>query len=45
FVNGDDYDQFASAFEEGSLLADLNHDGFVNGDDYDLFASAFEAGC
>ena len=45
FVNGDDFDLFASAFEEGSLLADLNHDGFVNGDDYDLFASAFESGC
>ena len=45
FVNGDDYDQFASAFEAGSLQADLNADGFVNGDDYDLFASAFEAGC
>ncbi len=45
FVNGDDYDAFASAFEAGDLAADFNHDGFVNGDDYDAFASAFEAGC
>ena len=45
FVNGDDYDAFASAFEAGDLAADFNHDGFVNGDDYDSFASAFEAGC
>ncbi|MBL8761819.1 MAG: hypothetical protein JNL50_11000 [Phycisphaerae bacterium] len=45
FVNGDDYDAFASLFEPGDLGADLNCDTFVNGDDYDLFASAFEAGC
>ena len=45
FVNGDDYDAFASLFEPGDLGADLNCDSFVNGDDYDLFASAFEAGC
>jgi hypothetical protein len=45
FINGDDFDLFASAFEAGSPLADLNNDGFVNGDDYDLFASAFEGGC
>lgn len=45
FVNGDDYDFFAGAFEEGLLGADFNHDGFVNGDDYDAFASVFEAGC
>lgn len=45
FVNGDDYDLFADAFEVGFLAADLNRDGFVNGDDYDLFAEAFDAGC
>lgn len=45
FVNGDDYDSFASLFESGDLGADFNHDGFVNGDDYDAFASRFEVGC
>ncbi|MFO0835666.1 MAG: GC-type dockerin domain-anchored protein [Phycisphaerales bacterium] len=45
FVNGDDYDAFASAFEAGDIAADLNNDGFVNGDDYDMFASHFESGC
>lgn len=45
FVNGDDYDSFASLFEPGDAGADLNCDSFVNGDDYDLFASAFESGC
>ncbi|MFO0834989.1 MAG: M12 family metallopeptidase [Phycisphaerales bacterium] len=45
FVNGDDYDSFASMFEAGDAGADINGDGFVNGDDYDAFASAFEAGC
>ncbi|NUQ52057.1 MAG: hypothetical protein HUU19_05090 [Phycisphaerales bacterium] len=45
FVNGDDYDLFASYFEIGDIRADFNADGFVNGDDYDSFASAFEAGC
>ncbi|MCC6970986.1 MAG: hypothetical protein IT434_12275 [Phycisphaerales bacterium] len=45
FVNGDDYDAFASAFESGDDFADFNEDGFVNGDDYDMFASEFEMGC
>ncbi|MFO0835561.1 MAG: GC-type dockerin domain-anchored protein [Phycisphaerales bacterium] len=45
FVNGDDYDAFASAFESGDGFADFNEDGFVNGDDYDMFASEFEMGC
>ncbi len=45
FVNGDDYDAFASLFDAGGIGADFNHDGFVNGDDYDAFASAFDAGC
>ena len=45
FVNGDDYDSFASAFDAGVFEADVNRDGFVNGDDYDTFASAFDAGC
>lgn len=45
FVNGDDYDLFASAFDIADPAADLDANGFVNGDDYDLFASAFEMGC
>ncbi|MCC6968628.1 MAG: hypothetical protein IT434_00245 [Phycisphaerales bacterium] len=45
FVNGDDYDLFASAFDAADPAADLDANGFVNGDDYDLFASAFESGC
>ncbi len=45
FLNGDDYDAFANAFESGGTLADYNHDGFVNGDDYDTFAADFEEGC
>ncbi len=45
FVNGDDYDLFASWFEAGDIRADFTNDGFVNGDDYDAFASAFENGC
>lgn len=45
FVNGDDYDLFASAFDAADPVADLDANGFVNGDDYDLFASAFESGC
>lgn len=45
YVNGDDYDLFASEFDAAHHVADLNFDGFVNGDDYDLFASHFEEGC
>ncbi|MBL8762260.1 MAG: hypothetical protein JNL50_13260 [Phycisphaerae bacterium] len=45
FVNGDDYDDFATYFEIADPAADVNADGFVNGDDYDIFAEAFEAGC
>lgn len=45
FVNGDDYDLFAEAFDTADPMADTNLDGFVNGDDYDLFAEAFDAGC
>lgn len=45
FINGDDYDSFATAFEAADLSADLNRDGFVNGDDYDAFAGSFELGC
>lgn len=45
FVNGDDYDAFAAAFEAGDSSADLSADGFVNGDDYDYFAGHFESGC
>ncbi len=45
YVNGNDYDDFAVAFEGGSPSADFNLDGYVNGNDYDEFASHFEAGC
>lgn len=45
FVNGNDYDLFADAFDAASSEADINKDGFVNGNDYDLFADAFDAGC
>lgn len=45
FVNGDDYDLFASEFDAAHHVSDMNFDGFVNGDDYDIFASHFEAGC
>jgi hypothetical protein len=45
FVNGDDYDAFAEAFDAGNQEADLNRDGFVNGNDYDAFADRFDAGC
>ncbi len=45
FVNGDDYDALAEAFDAGNAAADFNHDGFVNGDDYDAFAAAFDQGC
>jgi len=45
FVNADDFDLFAEAFDGGTTDADFNADGFVNGDDYDAFAEHFEAGC
>ncbi len=45
FVNGDDYDLFATWFDAADPNADYNGDGFVNGDDYDAFASDFENGC
>jgi subtilisin-like proprotein convertase family protein len=45
FVNGNDYDEFADAFDRALPEADLNNDGFVNGDDSDEFASAFDVGC
>ncbi|MBL8761521.1 MAG: hypothetical protein JNL50_09485 [Phycisphaerae bacterium] len=45
FVNGNDYDAFASAFDAADPAADFNADGFVNGNDYDEFADAFDAGC
>ncbi|MBL8760469.1 MAG: hypothetical protein JNL50_04135 [Phycisphaerae bacterium] len=44
FVNGDDYDLFASFFDAANPLADFNGDCFVNGDDYDAFAEAFDQG-
>lgn len=45
YVNGNDFDAFASDFEAGASGADVNHDGYINGNDYDAFASAFEVGC
>ena len=45
FVNGDDYDAFADAFDLGSPSADFDRNGFVNGTDFDLFALSFEEGC
>lgn len=45
FVNGDDFDAYAEAFELGYPTADYNGDGFVNADDYDAFVDAFFAGC
>lgn len=45
FVNGDDFDDWATLFENGGTSADLNFDGFVNGDDFDFFAEHFENGC
>ena len=45
YVNGNDYDLFASFFEAGDIGADFNKDGYVNGNDFDDFASHFEAGC
>ncbi len=45
FVNGDDYDLFAEAFDAGDAAADFNNDEFVNGNDYDEFAERFDLGC
>ncbi len=45
FVNGDDFDSFAAAFEAGDIEADFDMNGFVNGDDFDGFVAAFAAGC
>lgn len=45
FLNGDDYDIFAEAFDAALPAADYNLDGFYNGDDYDFFGLDFEEGC
>ncbi|MFO0836059.1 MAG: hypothetical protein U0638_13895 [Phycisphaerales bacterium] len=45
YVNGNDYDLFAEAFDAADHAADFNADGFVNGDDYDAFAARFDQGC
>ncbi len=45
FINGDDFDAFVAAFEDGDSAADFNNDGFVTGDDFDAFVSSFESGC
>lgn len=45
FVDGFDYDDFVSDFEDGSPRADFNRDGFMDGFDYDDFVTAFEDNC
>ena len=45
FVNGDDFDSFAQAFEFGEGIADLNMDGSRTTDDLDIFVDHFELGC
>ena len=45
FVNGDDFDGFTAAFEQGDPSSDFDSNSFVNGDDFDAFTLAFEAGC
>ncbi|MBL8759731.1 MAG: S8 family serine peptidase, partial [Phycisphaerae bacterium] len=42
FVNGNDYDAFAEAFDAADPAADFDANGFVNGNDYDAFADAFD---
>ena len=45
FVNGDDFDAFVWAFEQGDMAADFDENTFVNGDDFDGFSLAFLWGC
>jgi len=45
YLNGNDFDAFAAAFEAGEPAADINGDRYVNGNDFDLFAEHFELGC
>lgn len=49
FVDGFDYDDFVSCFENNicppGKTADINGDNFVDGFDYDDFVAAFEIGC
>jgi hypothetical protein len=45
FVNGDDADAFAVAFDIGDPSADVDGNGFTNGDDADYFAAHFDVGC
>jgi hypothetical protein len=45
FVDGDDFDAFVRAFEDGKDIADFDGSGFVDGDDFDAFVRAFEKGC
>ncbi len=45
FVNGDDFDGYALAFEAGDATADFDANGFVTGDDFDAFVVSFENGC
>jgi len=45
FVNGDDFDSFVEAFEQGKPAADADWSGFVNADDFDYFVMRFDQGC
>lgn len=45
YLNANDYDDFASAFDVADPLADVNCDGFVNGNDYDEFVEGWSLGC
>jgi hypothetical protein len=45
FLDGDDFDTFVLAFEQGVGAADYDISGFVDGDDFDLFVGEFMAGC
>jgi hypothetical protein len=44
FINGDDADAFALAWQLGDQAADYNGDGFVNADDRDRFEDDFAGG-
>ena len=45
YVNGDDFDSFATWFFFGCPRADFDNNTFVNADDFDAFYEAFYVGC
>lgn len=45
FVDRDDFDDFALAFQAGDASADVDASGSVDTDDFDAFVGAFEEGC